>query len=144
MAKNVVNMVERKVTTLEDLLKYAEGMLVELPPFANDQPFIARLIRPSMMDLVKSGKIPNELLVSANSIFEKGMGGAFDPDNEEMLKQMFDLMDIMCEAAFVSPSWDDIKTSGIKLTDEQLMFVFEYSQAGVKALKSFREEQTNS
>ena len=50
-------------------------------------------------------------------------------------------MDKLCEATFVEPSYNEMKEAGIKLTDEQLIFIFDYSQNGVKALDSFREEQ---
>lgn len=128
------------ITTLEDLQNYAQGEIVELPPFAEGKPFVARLTRPSMMTLVKRGKIPNVLLQKANELFTSGVGGAFDESNDEALAQMFDLMDIMCEASFVEPTYQQIKDSGVELTDEQYMFVFNYSQRGVKALESFREQ----
>ena len=129
-----------KITSLATLKSYAEGDIVELPPFAEDKPFVARLRRPSLMALVKEGKIPNTLLVHANELFSSGVQGAFDEENEEALSQLFDLMDTICEASFMEPTYHEIKTSGIELTDEQLMFVYNYSQAGVKALESFRGE----
>ena len=129
-----------RITSIEDLRAYAEGDIVELPPFAEDKPFIARLRRPSLMGLVKDGKIPNKLLVKANELFSSGIAGAFDEENEEALSQLFDLMDTLCEASLVEPSYSQIKESGIRLTDEQYMFIFNYTQAGVKALESFRSE----
>lgn len=129
-----------KITSLATLKTYAEGDIVELPPFAEDKPFVARLCRPSLMALVKEGKIPNTLLVRANELFSSGVSGAFDEENSEALSQLFDLMDTICAASFMEPTYDEIKKSGVKLTDEQLMFVYNYSQAGVRALESFREE----
>lgn len=130
---------ELKITSFEELKNYAAGEVVELPAFAENRPFVARIRRPSMMALVKRGKIPNSLLKSANELFSSGITGAFDEENEAALSQMFDLMDVICEASFVEPTYQQIKESGVTLTDEQLMFVFNYSQAGVKALESFRE-----
>lgn len=129
-----------KITSFEDLQTYAKGDIVELPPFAQDRPFVARLTRPSMMELVKRGKIPNTLLKSANELFSGGIVGAFDEDKEDALSQLFEVIDVICEASFVEPTYQQIKDSGIKLTDEQLMFIFNYSQAGIKALESFRSE----
>lgn len=129
-----------QVTSLETLRQYAEGDIVELPPFAEDKPFVAKLSRPSLMNLVKRGKIPNTLLQQANELFSSGISGAFDEKNQEALSQLFDLMDTICEASFVEPTYQQIKDAGIILTDEQLMFVYNYSQAGVKALESFRKE----
>ena len=133
-----------KVTTLEQLKQYAKGDLVELPPFAQNRPFVARLSRPSLMKLVEQGKIPNTLLARANELFSAGIAGAFDEENEEALKQLFELMEIICEASFVEPTYEEIKESGITLTDEQRMFVYNYGQAGVKALESFRGESTDT
>lgn len=124
-------------TSVADLVKYREGELVELPPFGENQPFFARLRRPSMLVLAKSGKIPNELLISANSLFEKG-SGSFDSLDEQMLTKMFDVMEVICEASFVEPTYNDIKQAGIELTDDQYLFVFGYSQNGVRQLDSFR------
>lgn len=123
------------ITNLHDLSEYAKGQIVELPPFAENQPFVARLCRPSMLSLAKSGKIPNELLSTANNLFVDGkLDTKSDP---EALKNVFDLFDVICEACFVEPTYKDIQDAGITLTDEQYMFIFEYSQAGVKALKPF-------
>ena len=124
------------ITNLHDLSEYAKGQIVELPPFAENQPFVARICRPSMLSLAKSGKIPNELLSTANNLF---VDGKLDTkSNPEALKNVFDLFDVICEACFVEPTYKDIQDAGITLTDEQYMFIFEYSQAGVKALKPFR------
>ena len=65
--QNVSN--ENKVTSIEELKKVAFGEVVELPSFVQGVPFYARLKRPSMLAMTKSGRIPNELLVEANKLF---------------------------------------------------------------------------
>lgn len=125
---------ETHVTTIEELKAFSSGQVVELPSFAEGQPFYARLKRPSMMTLVKQGKIPNELLHSANSLFANG-GASINTDDDKMMAQLFDLLDVMAEATFVEPTYKEIKDAGVELTDEQLMFIFSYSQEGVNALK---------
>lgn len=131
---------EMNVTSVSELKKYAKGSIVELPPFADGQPFVARMKRPSMLKLIKEGTIPNTLLVKANELFANTQQ-AFDPDNEDTMQEVFDIIDIIAEASFVEPTYSEIKDSGIDLTDDQLMFIFNYSQRGVKALESFRNEQ---
>ena len=126
-----------KITNFSDLQEYAKGQVVQLPDFAENQPFVARLSRPSMLALAKAGKIPNSLLVSANELFAEGTG-SFDPTKESMMDDMFSVIDVLCDACFVEPTYQEIKDSGITLTDEQYMFVFNYSQEGVKALENFR------
>ena len=131
-------MSEMKITSIEELRNYTYGEVVELPAFSETQPFCVRLKRPSMMGLVKSGKIPNSLLAAANKLFTADTETMFDESNEQALSQMFDIMDVMCEAAFVEPTYRQIKEAGIELTDDQYMFIFNYCQNGVKALESFR------
>lgn len=131
------------VTTIGELKSYAKGSLVELPPFGEDQPFFARLRRPSMLMLAKQGKIPNSLLTTANTLFSKG-GAGLDADDEDMLKNMFDIMDTICAAALVEPTLQDISEAGLELSDEQRMAIFNFTQKGVQGLETFRKEPINT
>ena len=127
------------ITTITDLQSYAQGTVVRFPDFGDGQPFVARVRRPSMLVLAKQGKIPNTLLTTAGELFSKG-GGAMDADNENMLGNMYNIMDIIATAALVQPSMEEIKSVGLELSDDQMMAIFNYTQAGVKALESFRKE----
>lgn len=137
--QNVSN--ENKVTSIEDLKKVAFGEVVELPSFVQGVPFYARLRRPSMLAMTKSGRIPNELLVEANKLFVNGTASVATQNqmDSEMMKGLFDVLDIICEDSFVEPKYKELKENGIQLTDEQQLFVFSYAQRGVDALKSFRK-----
>lgn len=127
-----------KITSIKDLREYAKGAIVELPEFAEGQPFVARLKRPSIMDMARSGKIPNALLVRANELFTNSAG--LNPNEENMMSELMDVMESIAAEAFVEPTYQEIKESGITLTDQQLMAVFNYTQNGVKALENFRTE----
>lgn len=120
------------ITSIADLQSYAGGSVVELPPFAPSQPFVARLRRPSLLMLMKNGKIPNTLLAKATQLFDGNTEEIFENDNS--MSEVFDIMEILCEASFVEPTYKEIKDAGIELTDDQLMFVFNYSQQGVNAI----------
>lgn len=137
-------MEERKVCTLEDLKKAFGGELVDLPGTSEDYPTITvRLRRPSLLDMVKRGKIPNELLEEANGLFVKGAQGVAMSNlkNSDMMKDLCQILDVVCEAAFVEPKYNDLKSAGIVLTDEQLLAVFNYTQNGVDALKQFHTDR---
>ena len=127
------------ITTLADLQSYAAGTVVRFPDFAEGQPFVARVRRPSMLVLAKQGKIPNSLLAAAGELFSKG-GEGMDSDNENMLSNIYDICKIICSASLVEPTMDDIENAGIELSDDQLMAIFNYTQNGVKALEPFRKE----
>lgn len=127
------------VTSISQLSEYSKGQLVELPAFAKDQPFFARLRRPSMLALASSGKIPNTLLGAANKLFDNSL----DTNSTSMLKDFYDVIDTIMESAFVEPTYQQIKDAGVQLSDDQLIFVFNYTQQGVKALEQFRQNRTD-
>lgn len=130
---------ELKVTPISELIKYKDGQLVELPPFGEGQPFVARLRRPSLMGLVKSGKIPNSLMKQATSLFAKG-NQSLNGMNANTLTDMLDIMDIVVEEAMIEPKYSDLKENDISLSDDQIMSIFSYTQQGVDYLKQFRTE----
>lgn len=126
-----------EITSLTSLEQYAQGQIVQLPSFAEGQPFVARLRRPSLLVLIKSGKIPNALLQTANSLFA---GNSINTKDPSALADVVGVMDVICEASFLEPSWEQLRATGLELTDDQYMAVFNYSQQGVRALESFREQ----
>ena len=129
-----------KVTSIDQLKIMSGGEIVKLPPFIQGQDFYAKLRRPSMLKLVQSGQIPNSLLRTANMLFSGGVNEELDRD-DEFMKDLFDLIDVLAAAVFVEPSWSELKQAEIELTDEQYMFIFNYTQEGVKQLEPFREDE---
>lgn len=129
-----------KVTSIDQLKIMSGGEIVKLPPFVQGQDFYAKLRRPSMLKLVQSGQIPNSLLRTANMLFSGGVNEELDRD-DEFMKDLFDLIDVLAGAVFVEPSWSELKQAEIELTDEQYMFIFNYTQEGVKQLEPFRENE---
>lgn len=123
------------VTDFSKLKKISDSKIVELPAFGDGTKFIAKLRRPSMLKLCKSGKIPNSLLNQATALFTDS-----NASRKVSITEIYDICEIICESAFVNPSYEEIKASGIELTDEQVMAVFQYTQGGVKALEKFRNE----
>lgn len=124
-------------TSIQDLVSYSKGQIVKLPDFSEGQPFYARLRRPSMLSLMSNGKIPNSLVITANRLFN---GKGMDDRNENSMSEVLQLLEVICESAFVEPSYKELKEAGVHLTDQQYMAVFNYTQEGVKALESFRRE----
>lgn len=138
MARAVKAKETEQVTSLEQLKQYVNGNIVRLPDFAEGQPFVAKLKRPSILGMAKQGKIPNSLLVKTNELFVQS--GSLDTEENSMMQEIYDVIDLIASETFVEPTYDEIKSTGIELTDEQMMFIFNYSQQGVKALESFRTE----
>lgn len=128
------------VTSFEQLQTYAMGQIVELPPFAEGMPFVARITRPSMIQMIRDGKFNNELLVSANELFINSNAVADSISNETKMNEFYDVLFGIVKEALIQPTYDEIKNAGLNLTDQQIMFIFNYVQHGVDSLTSFRQE----
>lgn len=126
-------------TSIDQLKEYADGTVVELPPFGEGQRFFVRLRRPSLMMLAKTGKIPNQLLAKASEMFASGANALNDSDGN-MLSEVYDIMHSIADASMVEPTLADIEEAGVSMTDEQMMAVFSYTQNGVSALSQFRQQ----
>ena len=124
----------KEVTSLADLQVYARGQVVELPGFFSEEPFVARLRRPSLLALTKSGKIPNALLSAANELFT----GKQDKSDPVDLSEIMGVLEVICESALLEPTYKDVVDAGLTLTDEQYTAIFNFSQRGIKALEPFR------
>ena len=127
-----------QITPVDTLKEYGGGEIVEFPPFAEGKPFFAKVKRPSMMILMRDGRIPNHLIGTANSVFA-GTNKQGAEENQNYFKDMLEVIEVIAEASFVEPSYRDLKENGVELTDEQMLFLFQYTQKGVKALESFRK-----
>ena len=117
-----------EVTKTSDLKKIKDGEVVELPKFDDGTPFIAKLRRPSLLYLCKSGAIPNELLAAAQEIFEGRQKGN--------IKNYADVLDKVLEVALVEPKYEEVAEL---LTDFQRLAIFSYTQNGVMGLQPFRK-----
>lgn len=114
------------------------GVLVDLPPFPDsDKPVTVKLRKPSILSLVQSGKIPNELLQTLMESNERGLPvtGKGTDWNFTM-----SIMRVLCQACMVEPKYEQLQAEGIELTDEQIHVITAFAQGGVKALKPFRQQ----
>ena len=132
----------KSVTPLETMRLASQGNLVTIPGFG-DEHYTVRLRKPNMLSLIKSGKIPNELLTSAEGLFNNAKNGKKGYSGKD-LADICSLMEAFCEACLVEPTYKELTDAGIELTQEQMQFIFSYSQGGVKSLKSFRGESGHS
>ncbi len=124
---------DKKVTSIEDIkkLKAKEGEIIELPGFDESTPFVARVKRPSLMELCKNGTIPNPLLMAAQKCFEGSLDKASILDYGGVFRKV-------AEVALVEPKYSEVEHL---LTDDQLIILFDYTQKGVVALLPFRDDK---
>ncbi len=112
--------------------RYNATTRVELPGWEDDQPFEAVLRRPSLLTMAAEGNIPNELIGAAQKLFCEGY------DTTLPLDQLGRLLRRIAAEAMVEPTLEQLESEGCRLTDLQLAAIYNFSQAGVRALEPFR------
>lgn len=142
MSEKINDTIEMQITSIEELKRVAKGQVVRLPGFVDDVPFVVRIVRPSMLDMVTDGSIPNPLIKTASKLFMRGTGSINESDASDM-KGFTQLLDAMCERALVEPTMAQIREAGVSLTDEQKGAILQYVLHGVNALESFRRQSGN-
>lgn len=125
-----------QITSISDLQEYSKGRVVKLSDFAEGQPFVVRMKRPSLMGLAKAGKIPNALLNAASGMFSGGVNSL--NKEEDMLGELYEVCRIVAKHSLIEPTLDQLDEAGVELTDKHLLEIFQYAQLGVDALENFR------
>lgn len=129
-----------EITSFENLKEYAKGAVIELPAFAPDMPFVARLKQVDIADLIKHGKIPNPLMDTVNDMFYSQNSSGGTGNTLENTVDVVDMMTIFAREALIQPTMDEIEEAGMKLSMAQLSAIFQFTQGEVQNLKSFRTE----
>lgn len=124
-----------EVTSTEKIKEKLKGKVVQMPGW-DDEEINVRIRRPALIGLVKSGKIPNELLGTVEKALEGGTE-AMKKTSTKGFEQMAELLYIVAEKAIVEPKYELLKG---ELTDEQLFFIYSYVMQGVRGLENFREQ----
>jgi len=132
---------EMKVTSAAEWRKSQQvGQVIELPSGA-----VARLVRPHLLALVKTGQIPDLLSAQVSELF----GTSKTPAEVQAgisPESMIELINITSKLAFIEPKITD--TPGVNelsiddIDFEDRTFVFWWCQGGAADLKSFREQQS--
>ena len=137
-------MENQSVTPLETIRLASMGTIIAIPGFGDGDTINVRLRKPNLLTLMKSGRIPNQLMGTATELFEGKKKTGNTGYSATELADIASLMTIFCEACLVEPSYKELTDSGIELTMEQMNFIVSYAQGGVKSLESFRSKSRDS
>lgn len=130
------------VTSLEQIKNQA-CKEVQIQGFEKGEFITLRLKSMSLLGLVSSGKIPNQLMGTAVELFEGKQGSkkGKKEDNGAGMQRMAEIVDIICKNAMLEPTYEE---AGEYLNDIQKLEIFYFTQGGINSLESFRKEQGNS
>lgn len=124
-----------------DALKAAQEAFVqpvELSGFGDGQPWTVKLRRVSLLDMARTGTIPNPLMAAVTELYTTGM---IQPtkDDEKNLQRAAEIMHLIAESALVEPSMQALESAGVTLTDTQLTEIFIWVQRGAEVFRMFRK-----
>lgn len=139
-------MSEIYVTTLEELKKVGEGMVVQLPNFPNGTPLVVKIRYPSLLEMMQSdGSIPNPLMGSVLEIAPKEVksqlsasDSAHTVPTKEQVTASMELIRSLCKKCLVSPTYTEIEELAGGMTDVQVMSLYKRIQGCFEGLGSFR------
>lgn len=137
-------------TSIDDL-KRIGAQEQTLPPFADGTPFVAKLKKVSIIDVARTGRIPNPLIKSIMQTIENKSTEKSEQErqeendnleqellNDENASKSLDFMMAVVETSLVSPTYKQIQDCGVSLTDEQIFAIFSYALGDMSVLSSFR------
>jgi hypothetical protein len=117
-------------TSLDQIRNVRKEDVVELPPFLDGTPLVARLRRPSLVQMVQHGQIPNPL----SNVVDEMLSGK--EDMRSNLKERTDVLIAIAKAAMVEPTYEQVEEV---ITTPQLTGVFIYVVQGAAMLEPFCE-----
>lgn len=136
-------MSELKITNVNEIKEYFEGEIVELAPFENGKPFVARVRVPSLVEIYRLGKIPNTLIVEVKKYFDTLEK---DENNNVAInfadKRARNLMNLalkMADVVLIEPSMKELRGAKIRLSDMQLLSIYNYVDKKVSEMVPFRD-----
>ena len=107
--------------------------VIEIDGFEPGEKIEVRIKPASLINLMVSGKLPNDLLATVQELFNKG-DDLQDEDvfaqGADRVKEIMDLIDLICDQSLVEPLFGEIKDV---ITDNQKMQIMSAAQGNVKA-----------
>lgn len=107
--------------------------VIEIDGFEPEEKIEVRIKPASLINLMVSGKLPNDLLATVQELFNAGPDekptDVFEQDADKV-KEVLKLIDLVCEQSLVEPKFEEIKDV---ITDAQKMQIMTEAQGNVKA-----------
>ena len=104
-------MSELKVISAREFRKKATR-IIEIDGFEPGEKIAVRIKPASLLNLMMSGKLPNNLLGTVNDLFERTEKDKpmelFEQD-ENKIKDIMEIIDLVCEQSLVEPTFEEIK-----------------------------------
>lgn len=122
-------MSELKVISAREFRKKATR-IIEIDGFEPGEKIAVRIKPASLLNLMMSGKLPNNLLGTVNDLFDQNKPMELFEQDENKIKDIMEIIDLVCEQSLVEPTFEEIKDV---ITDTQKMQIMAEAQGNVNA-----------
>lgn len=122
-------MSELKVISAREFRKKATR-IIEIDGFEPGEKIAVRIKPASLLNLMMSGKLPNNLLGTVNELFDQNKPMELFEQDENKIKDIMEIIDLVCEQSLVEPTYEEIKDV---ITDTQKMQIMGEAQGNVNA-----------
>lgn len=122
-------MSELKVISAREFRKKATR-IIEIDGFEPGEKIAVRIKPASLLNLMMSGKLPNNLLGTVNDLFDQAKPMELFEQDQNKIKDIMEIIDLVCEQSLVEPTYEEIKDV---ITDTQKMQIMGEAQGNVNA-----------
>ena len=125
-------MSELKVISAREFRRKATR-IIEIDGFEPGEKIAVRIKPASLLNLMMSGKLPNNLLGTVNELFDQDIKSKpmqLFEQNGDKIKDIMEIIDLVCEQSLVEPTYEEIKDV---ITDTQKMQIMAEAQGNVNA-----------
>lgn len=109
--------------------------------YHGDEPIPVKVRTLNILSMLSNKKIPNNLMPAVENLFKLGGGAKSKEEVEEIAQEqtieMAELLGYICDKVLVEPEYKEIEDC---LTQDQLVAIFNSTQATVDEVKKFRNE----
>lgn len=130
---------DNKVVSFAELKEMTKGEICPIPSFVGRDPMYVRLKKVGLLNLISKGSINNSLLSAAEELFTGKQGSKGQVD----MKQLTQVMKNVAELSLIEPSMKQLEELGLEFSDEQIVAIFNYNQAGISALEPSNKGSEN-
>lgn len=112
---------------------------IDIPDFDGIGRITIKVRRPQLTKMMREGKIDNPLMgVAAKAALGKAPELKNDEQSDlELARNLSEWIEFYCSICMIEPTFDEVRDY---MTDDQLLSVYSWALAPLRALRSFRDK----
>lgn len=122
------------VTPMDALVQAAAPEEIVISGFKPGSEITVLVHKPNFYSMLARGAIPNPLVPELEKLFVRNDRSGYNKGGADFAQALI----FMARECLQQPSYEELESNGIELTDDQLAEISLYATAGAEALRTFR------